>query len=75
MLRAAAWTGGLFALGGGICHLFPGPWVEPLVLLGLGTTLADAYPADVVDRLAAVKQRVDPDGIFRSNRPLTRAAA
>jgi hypothetical protein len=39
MLRAAAWTGGLFALGGGICHLFPGPWVEPLVLLGLGSTL------------------------------------
>ncbi len=39
MLRAAAWTGGLFALGGGICHLFPGPFVEPFVLLALGTTL------------------------------------
>jgi FAD/FMN-containing dehydrogenase len=38
--------------------------------LGLGTTLADAYPADVVDRLAGVKRRVDPDGIIRSNRPL-----
>ncbi|HET9594355.1 MAG TPA: hypothetical protein VFP65_02175 [Anaeromyxobacteraceae bacterium] len=39
MLRAAAWTGGLFALGGGICQLFPGPWVEPVVLLALGSAL------------------------------------
>ncbi len=39
MLRAAAWTGGLFAVGSGICHFFPGPWVEPLVLLAMGTTL------------------------------------
>ena len=39
MLRAAAWTGGLFAVGGGICHLFPGPFIEPLVLIALGSTL------------------------------------
>jgi hypothetical protein len=39
MLRAAAWTAGLFAVGGGVCHFFPGPWVEPLVLIALGTTL------------------------------------
>jgi len=39
MLRAAVWTVGLFAVGGGVCHLFPGPFVEPLVLLALGTTL------------------------------------
>ncbi len=39
MLRAAAWTVGLFAVGGGICHVFPGPFIEPLVLLALGTTL------------------------------------
>jgi hypothetical protein len=39
MIRVAAWTGGLFAVGWGICHLFPGPFVEPLVLLALGTTL------------------------------------
>lgn len=39
MIRAAAWTVGLFALGGGICQLFPGPFVEPLVLLALGATL------------------------------------
>jgi hypothetical protein len=38
--------------------------------LGLGTSLADAYSTDVVDRLAGVKRRVDPDGIIRSNRPL-----
>ena len=69
--------------------LDPGPALQPLrdlverhpgdrtvpTFLGLGATLADAYPSDVVDRLAAVKQRVDPEGIFRSNRPLTRAAA
>jgi hypothetical protein len=39
MVRAAVWTIGLFALGAGICHLFPGPFVEPLVLLALGATL------------------------------------
>jgi hypothetical protein len=39
MIRVTAWTCGLFALGWGICHLFPGPLVEPLVLLALGTTL------------------------------------
>jgi hypothetical protein len=39
MIRVAAWTGGLFAVGWGICHLFPGPFVEPVVLLALGTTL------------------------------------
>jgi hypothetical protein len=39
MIRVTAWTGGLFALGWGICHLFPEPFVEPIVLLALGTTL------------------------------------
>ncbi len=39
MLRAAAWTGGLFAVGSAICHFFPESWVEPLVLLALGTAL------------------------------------
>ena len=39
MIRVAVWTGGLFAVGCGICHLFPGPLVEPLVLIALGTTL------------------------------------
>jgi hypothetical protein len=37
MLRAAAWTGGLFAVGAGLVHLLPlGAWVEPLVLAALG---------------------------------------
>ncbi len=39
MLRAAAWTCGLFAVGGGVVHFFPGPVVEPVVLLALGMTL------------------------------------
>lgn len=39
MLRAAAWTAGLFAAGSAICHVFPAAWVEPLVLLGLGVIL------------------------------------
>ena len=39
MLRAAAWTVGLFAVGAGVCQVFPGPFIEPLVLLALGTTL------------------------------------
>lgn len=47
----------------------PGDRIVP-TFLGGGSTLADAYPADVVERLAAVKRRVDPDGVIRSNRPL-----
>ncbi len=39
MLRVAAWTGGLFAVGSIICYAFSAIWVEPLVLLGLGTIL------------------------------------
>jgi hypothetical protein len=39
MLRATAWTAGLFAAGGVICHVFPAAWVEPLVLLVLGAVL------------------------------------
>ncbi|HTP26345.1 MAG TPA: hypothetical protein VMK12_11890 [Anaeromyxobacteraceae bacterium] len=39
MIRVVAWTVGLFAVGCGICHLFPEPFVEPLVLLALGATL------------------------------------
>jgi hypothetical protein len=38
MLRAAAWTVGLFGAGMIICRLFPFVWVEPVVLLGLGVT-------------------------------------
>jgi chromate transport protein ChrA len=39
MLRAAAWTGVLFVAGVAICLLFPGPWVEPIVLLAMGAML------------------------------------
>jgi hypothetical protein len=36
MLRAAAWTVGLFGAGMIICRLFPLAWIEPAVLFGLG---------------------------------------
>ncbi len=36
MLRAAAWTVGLFGAGMIISGVFPIPWMQPLVLLGLG---------------------------------------
>jgi hypothetical protein len=39
MLRAAAWTGGLFAVGGGLCQVFPQAWLEPFVLMALGAAL------------------------------------
>lgn len=40
MLRAAAWTGSLFAVGAGMLHFFPvGAWAEPLVLAALGAGL------------------------------------
>ncbi|AWB94688.1 hypothetical protein DCE93_02630 [Agromyces badenianii] len=47
----------------------PGGGTLP-TFLGSGATLADAYDRTVLDRLAAVKRRVDPRGIIRSNRPL-----
>lgn len=36
MLRAAAWTVGLFGVGMIICRVFPSAWIEPAVLFGLG---------------------------------------
>jgi hypothetical protein len=41
MLRAAAWTGGLFAVGAGVVQWIPGggAWVEPVVLVALGVGL------------------------------------
>ncbi len=37
MLRAAAWTLGLFGVGTSVVGLFPeSAWVEPIVLLALG---------------------------------------
>ena len=39
MLRVAAWTGGLFAIGAGVAHYFPGSWTEPVVLAALGATM------------------------------------
>ncbi len=39
MPRAAAWTVGLFGAGMIICRVFPIPWIQPLVLLGLGISL------------------------------------
>ncbi|WP_165314248.1 FAD-binding oxidoreductase [Agromyces protaetiae] len=38
--------------------------------LGAGTTFADAYPAETIDRLGGVKLRVDPGNVIRANRPL-----
>jgi hypothetical protein len=39
MLRAAAWSVGLFGIGMLICRLFPVAWLEAPVLLALGITL------------------------------------
>ena len=38
--------------------------------LGYGSTLADAFGPEAIDRLRALKDRVDPGGVIRSNRPL-----
>lgn len=39
MLRAAAWTSGLFGAGAAISQMFPASWTEPAVLLALGAAL------------------------------------
>ncbi len=36
MIRAAGWTVGLFGAGMAVCRAFPAPWLEPVVLFGLG---------------------------------------
>jgi hypothetical protein len=36
MFRAAGWTVGLFGAGMAVCRAFPIPWLEPVVLFGLG---------------------------------------
>ncbi len=69
MLRAAAWTCGLFVLGGGIVQLFPGPFTEPLVLLALGTTLFL-----VSGHRASVGTRVEADTAEAEDVEPTRAA-
>ena len=39
MLRTATWAVGLFGLAMLICRAFPVPWLEPVVLLGLGMAM------------------------------------
>ncbi len=39
MLRAAAWSVGLFGFGMLVCRLFPVAWLEAPVLLALGVTM------------------------------------
>lgn len=39
MLRAAAWSMGLFGLGMLVCRMFPESWVEAPVLLALGVAM------------------------------------
>jgi hypothetical protein len=48
---------------------YPGGATLPS-FLGSTATLADAYDAGAIERLATVKRRVDPGGVIRSNRPL-----
>ncbi|HYD41183.1 MAG TPA: hypothetical protein VEB43_10175 [Anaeromyxobacter sp.] len=39
MLRAAAWSVGLFGIGMLVCRLFPASWLEAPVLLALGVAM------------------------------------
>ncbi len=39
MLRAGTWAVGVFGLAMLICRAFPVPWLEPIVLLGLGVAM------------------------------------
>ncbi len=39
MLRASAWSVGLFGVGLLICRLFPATWLEAPVLLALGIAM------------------------------------
>lgn len=51
-----------YAASGGIVSLLPN-----------GADLGGAYDADALARLRRVKERVDPENLFRSNRPLPRS--
>jgi FAD/FMN-containing dehydrogenase len=49
------------------------PWstgTAPLTFLDRDESIRRAYPAATIDRLRAVKAAVDPEGVFRGNRPV-----
>jgi hypothetical protein len=72
MLRVAAWTGGLFAIGAGVAHYFPGSWTEPLVLAALGAAMLllgrDAHAATASNRPAAQQREQVPTSVTRPAR-------
>ncbi|MEJ3404203.1 FAD-binding oxidoreductase [Rathayibacter sp. YIM 133350] len=52
-----------------VADRYPAQGMVP-TFLGAGAGLADAFPPATIAKLAAIKQRVDPQGVIRSNRPL-----
>jgi hypothetical protein len=48
------------------------PWISGRTLLNFasGEPLGDVFPAEVRERLRAVKQRVDPQAVIRGNHPI-----
>ncbi len=56
MLRAAAWSVGLFGVGLLICRVFPATWLEAPVLLALGVAMLVVSARPARPRRARVPQ-------------------
>jgi hypothetical protein len=69
MLRTAAWTGGLFAVGAGVIHFFPlGAWAEPLVLAVLGAGLFLAGGREAARARHQAERSGPPTGLSQPQR-------
>jgi hypothetical protein len=49
-----------------------GPYQAGRTVPNFASDAESAYPPDVLARLAAIKRRRDPNGVIRSNRPVSR---
>ncbi len=56
MLRAAAWSVGLFGMGMLVCRLYPATWLEAPVLLALGVAMLWASARKARPRRARLLQ-------------------
>ncbi len=73
MLRATAWTVGLFGAGTALCRTFPAPWLEPVVLLALGMALL-FVSARIGGRARPARARGRPHAIAPEHAPAPAAA-
>jgi hypothetical protein len=73
MLRATAWTVGLFGAGTALCRTFSAPWLEPVVLLALGMAFL-FVSARIGGRVRPARARLRPQATAPERAPTPAAA-